>query len=63
MIRICPSEEMLNMWKKIPKSFIITSKIQDKPSCPLCLLAVTQIYNVIKNNKTEVLVYCLPHCL
>ncbi|XP_071553220.1 prosaposin isoform X1 [Temnothorax nylanderi] len=52
MIRICPSEELLNMMEKIPKQFTITSE-QDKPSCPLCLLAVTQIYSVIKDNKTE----------
>jgi len=54
MIHICPSEELLNLWEKIPKHFTITSE-QDKPSCPFCLLAVTQIYNVIKDNKTEVL--------
>ncbi|XP_011161385.1 prosaposin isoform X1 [Solenopsis invicta] len=52
MIRICPSEALLNMWQKIPKEFILT-KVEDKPSCPLCLLAVTQVYDVIKNNKTE----------
>jgi saposin len=55
MIQICPSEALLNMWQKIPKEFTIT-KVEDKPSCPLCLLAVTQVYDVIKDNKTEVLV-------
>lgn len=54
MLHVCPSEELLNMWEKIPKQFVIKSE-KDKPSCPLCLLAVTQVYNVIKDNKTEVL--------
>lgn len=54
MIHICPSEALLNIWEKIPKKFIIKNE-QDKPSCPLCLLAVSQIYNVIKDNKTQVL--------
>jgi len=53
MLHICPSEALLNMWEKASK-FI--TKEEDKPSCPLCLLAVTQIYDVIKDNKTEVLV-------
>lgn len=61
MIRICPSETLLDMLKKVPKDFTIT-KEQDKPGCPLCLLAVTQIYNVIKDNKTEVVVHRLS-CL
>lgn len=52
MIHICPSEALLNIWEKIPKKFIIKNE-QDKPSCPLCLLAVSQIYNVIKDNKTQ----------
>lgn len=54
MIHLCPSEELLNILEKIPKHFTITSE-QDKPGCPFCLLAVTQVYNVIKNNKTQVL--------
>ncbi|KAL6260537.1 hypothetical protein P5V15_008060 [Pogonomyrmex californicus] len=52
MIHICPSEALLNMWEKIPKDFTLT-KVEDKSNCPLCLLAVTQIYDVIKNNRTE----------
>lgn len=57
MIRICPSEALLDLLEKIPEQFIVKNKrVQDKPSCPLCLLAVTQIYNVIKDNKTEVLI-------
>lgn len=55
MIHICPSEAFFDKLEKIPKSFII-QEVQDKPGCPLCLLAVTQIYNAVKNNKTEVLV-------
>lgn len=53
MIHACPSDELLDLMKKIPKGFTIEQEEQDKSNCPLCLLAVTQIYNVIKNNKTE----------
>jgi len=53
MLHICPSEALLNMWEKASK---FVTKEENKPNCPLCLLAVTQIYNVIKDNKTEVLV-------
>jgi len=53
MLHICPSEAVLNTWEKASK-FII--KKGDKLSCPLCLRAVRPIYNVIKDNKTEVLV-------
>lgn len=52
MIHICPTEAFFDTLEKIPKSFTI-QEIQDKPGCPFCLLAVTQIYNAIKNNKTE----------
>jgi len=50
MIHVCPSKELLQIWK----TYSIKDELKDKPTCPLCLLAVTQIYNVIKNNKTEV---------
>ncbi|XP_067214936.1 prosaposin [Linepithema humile] len=53
MIHACPSEAFLDMLKKIPKGFTIEEEVQDKPNCPLCLFAVTQVYDVIKNNKTE----------
>jgi saposin len=56
MIHACPSEAFLDILKKIPKDFTI-EEAQDKPNCPLCLFAVTQVYDVIKNNKTEVLLY------
>lgn len=52
MIRICPSEAFFDILKEIPKSYVLT-EIQDKPSCPLCLLAVRQIYEVIKDNRTQ----------
>jgi len=52
MLHICPSEALLSMWEKASK--FITK--EDKPSCGLCLLATMQIYNVIKDIKTEVLV-------
>lgn len=51
MIHVCPSEDLIDLWNKAPKSYIIET--HEKPSCPLCLLAVTQIYDVVKNNKTE----------
>lgn len=28
-------------------------KVEDKPGCPLCLLAVTQLETIVKDNKTE----------
>lgn len=52
MIRICPSDVLVNMWEEIPKNFIST---KNEPNCPFCLLAVSQIYNVVRSNKTEVL--------
>lgn len=58
MIHVCPSNELLNMFEQIPKEMKLESvaeeHVEDKPSCPLCLLAVSQIYNAIKTNKTEV---------
>lgn len=57
MIHVCPSKELLQMWAQIPKGFM-REEVEDKPSCPLCLLAVNQIYELIKENKTEVLVHC-----
>ncbi|XP_011688179.1 PREDICTED: prosaposin-like isoform X2 [Wasmannia auropunctata] len=51
VIRICPSDETVNMWEEIPKHLITTKR--NKPDCPFCLLAITQIYNVIKDNITE----------
>ncbi|EFN88386.1 prosaposin [Harpegnathos saltator] len=70
MIHICPSKELLQMWEQIPRRFV-HEEVQDKPNCPLCLLAVTQIYDIIKNNKTEATIEAeldklcmhLPHSL
>lgn len=54
MMHVCPSAEFLSAWEQIPKAMMIKSEVEDKPSCPLCLLAVGQLYNVIKDDKTEV---------
>ncbi|KAJ8674866.1 hypothetical protein QAD02_010652 [Eretmocerus hayati] len=53
MFHICPSAELLEAWKKIPKEMTKVDESGDKPYCPVCLLGVTQLYNNIKNNKTE----------
>lgn len=54
MIRLCPTKRFLKLWDSIPAKYTVEEKKKsDKPSCPLCLLAVKQIYNVIQNNKTE----------
>lgn len=55
MLHVCPSAELMHIWESVPAKYVLTEK-QKKPNCPLCLLAVSQIYNVIKNNKTEVTV-------
>lgn len=52
MLHLCPSDKLMELWNKAPKKYLLEEK-QHKPSCPLCLFAVTQIYDVIKNNKTE----------
>lgn len=54
MMHVCPSEEMMTAFQSLDKEWMIQSEVEDKPSCPLCLFAVSQVYNVIKNNKTEV---------
>lgn len=54
MLRLCPSERLMKFWESVPEKYVLKEEQNDKPSCPLCLLAVTQIYDVIKNNKTEV---------
>ncbi|XP_014225050.1 uncharacterized protein LOC106651173 [Trichogramma pretiosum] len=53
MIHLCPSQQLLESWKQIPKEHVIEHPKEDKPNCPLCLFGVTQLYNVIKDNKTE----------
>ncbi|KAG7213045.1 hypothetical protein KM043_002376 [Ampulex compressa] len=51
-IHLCPSKELMEMWESVPEHMIQVEP-KSKPSCPLCLLAVQQLYDVIKNNKTE----------
>nr|ALX00059.1 proactivator polypeptide [Melanoplus sanguinipes] len=41
---ICPSEKAL---------IDLSNVVYDKPSCPLCLLAVQDLQNTLKNNRTE----------
>ena len=38
----------------VPKEYALEAEVQDKPTCPLCLLAVQEIYDAVRNNKTEV---------
>ena len=54
MIHLCPSEELLASLDLIPKSYTTQIKVADKPNCPLCLFGVTEVLNIIKDNKTEV---------
>lgn len=54
MIHLCPSNQLLEAWKQIPQKHVMETKVEDKPNCPLCLFGVTQLYNAIKDNKTEV---------
>ncbi|XP_017796230.1 PREDICTED: prosaposin [Habropoda laboriosa] len=51
MLRLCPTAKLTELWQSVPAKYMLEK--EKKPSCPLCLLAVTQIYNVIKNNKSE----------
>lgn len=53
VMHVCPSDAAMEAWKTIPKDMTLTTEVQEKPSCPLCLLAVSQLYNTIKDNKTE----------
>ncbi|XP_076629716.1 prosaposin isoform X2 [Colletes latitarsis] len=52
MLRLCPTNQLMQIWDSIPAKYML-EETKHKPGCPLCLLAITQIYNVIKNNKTE----------
>lgn len=52
-LHLCPSTDLMKMWELAAKKGALQVEEKDKPSCPLCLLAVTQVYNTIKNNKTE----------
>ncbi|OAD53035.1 Proactivator polypeptide [Eufriesea mexicana] len=46
------SEELMKFWANVPAKYMLEEK-KAKPNCPLCLLAVTQIYEVIKKNRTQ----------
>lgn len=52
-IHLCPSPELTQVWEQAAKYGALEEAHDQKPSCPLCLLAVTQVYNAIKDNKTE----------
>lgn len=52
MLHLCPGKRLMELWQSVPSKYMMKEK-KDKPSCPLCLLAISQIYEVIKNNKTE----------
>lgn len=53
MLHLCPDAKLMALWHSVPAKYMLEEK-KSKPSCPLCLLAVSQIYEVIKDNKTEV---------
>ncbi|XP_033329739.2 prosaposin isoform X1 [Megalopta genalis] len=54
MLRLCPSKSFMKLWESVPAKYTLEEKrVSNKPSCPLCLLAITKVYNEIKNNKTE----------
>ncbi|XP_063217466.1 prosaposin [Bacillus rossius redtenbacheri] len=44
MLRICPGDGIL---------LDPTTTVKDKPTCPLCLLAVQEVISKLKDNKTE----------
>lgn len=58
LLSLCPSARVQEV------EILMHSKPEDKPNCPLCLFAVTQLEDMIKNHKTEVIletshsVYC-----
>lgn len=52
MLHLCPDAKLMALWHSVPAKYMLEEK-KSQPSCPLCLLAVSQIYEVIKDNKTE----------
>ncbi|XP_076227036.1 prosaposin isoform X2 [Nomia melanderi] len=52
MLHLCPSPSFMALWRSIPGKYVVEEKTR-KPSCPMCLLAISEVYNVIKDNKTE----------
>lgn len=53
MLHLCPDEKLMELWQSVPTKYMLQEE-KDKPTCPLCLLAMSQIYEAIKNNRTEV---------
>lgn len=45
-LHICPARELENRYEPV--------KLTGKPGCPLCLMAVEELYEKLKDNKTEV---------
>lgn len=56
-IHLCPSAELLESWAQAHDKEVGVIEQDNKPNCPLCLFGVTQLYNAIKDNKTEVFEY------
>lgn len=54
MIHMCPHTKTPHVPIPVPENPVTEKSVGDKPNCPLCLFGITQIYNVIKDNKTEV---------
>lgn len=52
MLHLCPTERLMKFWESVPTKYMLEEQ-KNKPNCPLCLLAITEIYEVIRNNKTE----------
>lgn len=47
LLSLCPSAGVQEV------EILMHSKPEDKPNCPLCLFAVTQLEDMVKNEKTE----------
>lgn len=54
LVAVCPTDQQIKAWKQIPDEFTEKSSIQEKPNCPLCLFAVTKLYEIVKDQKSEV---------
>lgn len=53
---MCPTNQQVEAWERIPSELVKKSSIKDKPNCPLCLFAVSKLYDLVKDDKTEVIV-------
>ncbi|XP_011501216.1 PREDICTED: uncharacterized protein LOC105364885 [Ceratosolen solmsi marchali] len=54
LIAVCPTNQQMEAWKNIPSKFIEKSTVENKPSCALCLFAVSKLYSLVEDDKTEV---------